>query len=172
MERTCIPRCAASSFVGAMLARDTGLNLQHVAFRGTRAAIQDAIGGHLAAVCCPLGEFLPYLADTRIRLNAVTGTARNRFAPDVPAFLEQGLPNLTVDEWYGFFLPAGASRTTVDRLNAAMRRALADPAVIEGLALAGMEAQSSTPEELARMLRRDTEFWSPIVQAIGFTADS
>ncbi len=163
---------ASPHFIGAVLARDTGVDLQHIAFRGTQPAIQDAIGGHLGAVCGPLGEFLPHLSDKRLRLLATTGEARSKFTPDVPTFLEQGLKNLTIGEWYGFFFPAGASRATVDRLNAAMRKALAEQAVIDGLALSGMEAASSTPEELAELLQRDTEFWAPVVQSIGFTADS
>lgn len=163
---------ASPHFIGAMLARDTGIDLQHVAFRGTQPAIADAIGGHLGAVCGPLGEFLPHLSDKRIRLIAVTGETRSRFAPDVPTFLEQGLKNLTIGEWYGFFLPAGASSATVNRLNTALRKALTEPALVEGLAISGMEAASSTPEELAAYLRRDTEFWGPVVQSIGFSADT
>ena len=79
---------------------------------------------------------------------------------------------MAFNEWFGFYLPAKASPEVVQRANAALRTALAEREVIEGLELMGLESKSSTPGELAAMLKADNERWAPVVKAIGFTADS
>ena len=84
---------------------------------------------------------------------------------------EQGYPQLVAQEWFVFMLPAKADARIVDGLNAALRRALASPEVVESLATFGLEAMSSTPAELAALLREDTRRWAPIVKDVGFTAE-
>lgn len=159
-------------FVGSMLERAAGVEIKHVAFRGTQPAILDMIGGQIAAVSGPVGEFTQHLRAGKARLLATSGAERSRFAPDVPTFVEQGFRSVEAREWMGFFLPGKASPEVVQRTNVALRAALAAPEVVEGLAVMGLEAASSTPAELARMLRTDYERWGPIVKATGFTADS
>jgi tripartite-type tricarboxylate transporter receptor subunit TctC len=90
----------------------------------------------------------------------------------VPTLVEQGLKDMAFNEWFGFYLPAKAPPEVVQRANAALRAALAEREVIEGLETMGLEAKSSSPAELAAMLKADTERWGPVVKAIGFTADS
>jgi tripartite-type tricarboxylate transporter receptor subunit TctC len=85
--------------------------------------------------------------------------------------VEQGLKDLVFSEWFGLFLLSGASREVVQRLNAALRLALASSDVVDGLAVMGLEATSSTPDQLASLLRADFDRWGPIVKAIGFTAE-
>ena len=75
-------------------------------------------------------------------------------------------------EWFGLFLPPGASAEVVQRANASLRPALAGSDVVEGLAAMGLEATSSSPSELAARLKADYDRWGPIVKSIGFTADS
>ena len=91
---------------------------------------------------------------------------------DVPTFGEQGLKNMAHSEWFAFLLPAKASQEVVGRLNTAMKSALAQKDVIDGLAGFGLEAMSSSPGELADLLKKDTAKWAPIVKEIGFTAES
>jgi tripartite-type tricarboxylate transporter receptor subunit TctC len=86
--------------------------------------------------------------------------------------VEQGLKDMAYNEWFGFYLPAKAAPDVVQRANAALRVALADKEVVDGLAVMGLEAKSSSPAELAAMLKADTQRWGPVVKAIGFTADS
>ena len=104
----------------------------------------------------------------KIRLIGVSGARRSRFAPQVPTYVEQGLKDIVTDEWFGFYLPARASANVVQRMNAALRTALAKPDVIDGLALMALEARSSSPAELAALQKRDTARWAPIVRSVGF----
>jgi tripartite-type tricarboxylate transporter receptor subunit TctC len=160
-------------FVGEMISRAGGVPMKHVPYRGTQPAILEMIGGQIAAVSGPIGEFSQHVAAGKCRLLAASGATRNKFAPDVPTLVEQGFPkDMVYNEWFGLYLPAKAAPEVVARANAAIRAALADKETIDGLALMGLEAKSSTPAELAAMLKADTEKWGPIVKAIGFTAES
>jgi tripartite-type tricarboxylate transporter receptor subunit TctC len=159
-------------FIGVLIGRSAGVDLKHVPYRGTQPAILEMIGGQIQAVSGPVGEFTQHVAAGKIRLLATSGSGRNKFAPNVPTLVEQGLKDMAYNEWFGFYLPAKAAPEVVQRANAALRTALAEKEVVDGLELMGLESKSSTPAELAAMLRADTERWGPVVKAIGFTADS
>jgi tripartite-type tricarboxylate transporter receptor subunit TctC len=159
-------------FVAELFGRAAGFDFKHVPYRGTQPAIVDLMGGQVAAVSGPVGEFLQHLPSGKVRLLATSGAARNRFAPNVPTYAEQGFKDIVFDEWFGYFLPAKVSPDTVNKLAAALRTALTSPEVIEGLAQMGLEARPSTPAELAATLKKDSERWAPLIKTIGFTADS
>ena len=159
-------------FIGALLGRQAGVDIKHIAFRGTQPAILDMLGGQLQAVSGPVGEFTQHLASGKCRLLATSGAKRNRFAPTISTLTEQGMKDMAFSEWFGFYLPAKASPETMQKLNAAIRGALSQPDVIDGLGQMGLEAQGSTPAELGAMLKADTERWGPLVKAIGFTAEA
>lgn len=159
-------------FVGELIGRAGKVDLRHVAFRGTQPAILDMIGGQIAAVSGPVGEFLQHVQAGKARYLATTGTQRNRFAPNVRTLSEQGYKDLVFDEWFGFYLPAKTPAEIVNKANTAIRTALAAPDVVEGLATMGLEAKSSSPTELASLLKSALERWGPIVKKIGFTAET
>jgi len=163
---------AVPHFIGVLIGRSGGVDLKHVPYRGTQPAILEMIGGQIQAVSGPVGEFTQHVAAGKARYLATTGATRNKFAPNVPTLVEQGLKDMTFNEWFGFYLPAKASPEVIQRANAALRAALAEKEVIEGLEVMGLESKSSSPSELAAMLKADTERWGPVVKAIGFTADS
>ena len=159
-------------FIGVLIGRAGGVDLKHVPYRGTQPAILEMMGGQLPAVSGPIGEFTQHVASGRCRILGASGAQRSRFAPDVPTLAEQGYKDLVFNEWFGFYLPAKAAPEIVQRANAALRTALAGSDVVDGLALMGLEAKSSSAAELAAMLKADTERWGPIVKSIGFTAES
>lgn len=159
-------------FLGALVGKSAGIDLKHAAYRGTQPAMLDLLGGNISAVSGPIGDITQHLASGKVRILATSGAQRSRFAPDVPTYTEQGLKDMVHSEWFAFFLPAKASADSVNRLNAAMKQALAQKDVIEGLNGFGLEAMSSTPAELADLLKRDTAKWAPIVKQVGFTAEA
>ncbi len=163
---------SAPHFVGDLIGRLGGTPLTHVAFRGSQSAIVDMMGGQIPAVSAPLGEFLPHMKDGRVRVLAVTGAERSKFMPDVPTMVEQGYEDFVYDEWFGFYVPTGTPRDVIDRLNADLKVALAAQDTIDGLALMGLDARWSTPEQLRQMLADDTEKWGPIIETIGFKVES
>lgn len=159
-------------FVGALLGIKAGIDFKHVAYRGTQPAMQDLLGGQIAAVSGPIGDITQHLATGKVRILATSGAKRNRFAPDVPTYAEQGYKDLTHSEWFAFWLPAKAAPELVAHLNSALMTALASNDVIDGLATFGLEAMASSPAELAELLRQDTAKWGSIVKTIGFSADA
>jgi tripartite-type tricarboxylate transporter receptor subunit TctC len=159
-------------FVGALLAKDSGVDLRHVPYRGSAPGIQDLLGGQVAAMTSPIGDYLPHLKTGKLRLLATSGASRSRFVPDVATYAEQGFKNLTMSEWYGFFLPAKTAPDAVERAAAAVRAAVASPDVVESFAQLGLEAAASTPAELAKAVHDEHLAWGPIVKAVGFTPEN
>lgn len=159
-------------FIGVLVGRSASVELKHVAYRGTQPAILDMIGGQIQAVSGPVGEFTQHVAAGKCRLLATTGSARSKFATGVATLLEQGFKDMAFNEWFGFYLPGKAGAEVVQRANTALRAALAAPDVIEGLEVMGLEAKSSSPAELAAMLKADQDRWAPLIRSIGFSADS
>ncbi|MBB3640345.1 MULTISPECIES: Bug family tripartite tricarboxylate transporter substrate binding protein [Variovorax] len=158
-------------FIGALLGKKGGVELKHAAYRGTQPAMLDLLGGNISAVSGPIGDITQHLPTGKVRILGVSGAKRSRFAPEVPTFGEQGLKDMAHSEWFAFFLPAKASPELVAKLNAAMKNALVQKDVIDGLGTFGLEAMSSTPAELTELLKKDTAKWGPIVKEVGFTAE-
>jgi tripartite-type tricarboxylate transporter receptor subunit TctC len=159
-------------FLGALLSLDTGVPMQHVAYRGSVPGVTDVIGGQLAAMLTPHGDFLANHRAGKIRILATSGKKRSPFVPEVATFAEQGFPDLTVEEWFGFFAPAKTPANVVSAANAAINAALKDKALIESWATQGLVPLGGTTDDMAKDLQRQLGFWGPIVKRIGFTAES
>ncbi len=159
-------------FIGVLLAQAGGVALNHVPYRGMQPAVQDLVGGQVQAVSGPLGEFMQHAHAGKVRLLAVSGAARSQFAPNVPTLSEQGYKELVFSEWFGFFAPGATPAPVVKRANGVIRTALARADVGDALRALGLEVKSSSPEELATLLRESHDRWGPIVRKIGFTIDS
>jgi tripartite-type tricarboxylate transporter receptor subunit TctC len=157
--------------IGAMLSRETGVELKHVPYRGSAPGIQDLIGGQIAAMSSPVGDYLPHLKGGKLRVLAISGPQRNPFIPDAPTYREQGY-NIAVREWYGVFLPGKANAEVVRRASAALVPALAQPDLVSTMAGLGMDVQSSTPQKLAELLHNDVSDWARYTKQIGFTPES
>lgn len=155
----------------ALVGRKTNTALTHVPYRGSAPGIQDLLGGQVSSMCSPVGDYLQHVQAGRLRLLATTGPERTPFTPNVPTMREQGI-DLSMREWFGFFLPATTPADVRRRAAAYLQPVLNDPAVVQNLGERGMEARSSTPEQLAAWLKADADMWRAIVQEIGFKADS
>ncbi len=159
-------------FLGVLLGEAGGFEFKHIPFKGSQPAILDLIGGNVAAVSAPEGEFFQQVKAGKVRLLATSGPTRSRFAPDTPTYVEQGFSTLAFREWFGLFLPGKPSADVLSRANTAVRAALAAKPVVDGLAVMGLEATSSSAQELKDQLRADHDKWQVIVKKIGFTADA
>jgi tripartite-type tricarboxylate transporter receptor subunit TctC len=159
-------------FIPALMAVTQKVDLKHAPYRGTQPAMQDLLGGQIGAVSGPIGDLTQHLATGKVRILATSGAKRNRFAPNVPTYTEQGFPELQHSEWFGFFLPPKAAPELVTRFNGALKTALASKDVVDGLATFGLEAMSSSPAEFTDLLAKDRAKWAPIVKQVGFTADA
>jgi tripartite-type tricarboxylate transporter receptor subunit TctC len=159
-------------FVAELFGRAAGIDFKHIPYRGTQPAIADLMGGQLASVSGPVGEFLQHAPTGKVRLLATSGAKRSKFASTVPTYAEQGFKDIVFDEWFGFYVPAKTAPDIVTKLAGAIQTSLAAPEMIDSLGQMGLEATPSTPAELAALLKKDTERWAPLIKSIGFTAES
>jgi tripartite-type tricarboxylate transporter receptor subunit TctC len=159
-------------FIGALLGLNNGVELKHVPYRGSVPGVTDVVGGQVASMVTPSGDFIANHKAGKLRLLATSGSKRSPFTPDVATFAEQGFPELTTEEWFGFYAPARTPAAVVAAANAAINAALTDKGVIDGLGVVGLIAQGSTAEAMARSQKAEYERWGPLVKKIGFTGDS
>ncbi len=157
--------------LGALLAKETGLDLIHVPYRGTVPGVQDLLGGQVTSFSGPIGDYLPHVKTGRLRVLATSGVRRSRFLPDVPTYTELGLKALEQAEWYGFFLPGKAAPDVVQRTASALRAAMLAPDMAEALLPYGLEVAVNTPAELAKAVREEHAAWGPIIKRVGFTPE-
>lgn len=158
--------------LGALLGLRAGVPLRHVPYRGTVPSITDLVGGQVAAAMNPSGDYLQYIKAGRVRVLATSGRQRSPYLPDVPTFTELGYPDVTSEEWFGFYAPAKTPAATLANANAAINAALKDKAVMDSLALVGLLAHGSSAQEMAADQKAEFERWAPLVKQIGFTAES
>ncbi len=155
----------------ALFSKLTKAELQHVPYKGSAPGIQDLLGGQISAMCSPVGDYLQHVKSGKLRLLATSGPQRTPFTPNVPTFKEQGI-DISVREWYGFFLPAKATPEARRRAAAYLQPALNSKDLVDSMAQVGMEVQSSTPDQLAAWMKADADQWRGFVKEIGFRADS
>ena len=159
-------------FLGALLGIASDVDLKHVPYRGSVPGVTDVVGGQIAAMVTPHGDFLANHRAGKMRILGTSGAKRSPFVPDVPTFAEQGFPDLVVDEWFSFYAPARTPANVIAAANAAINVAVKDKAIVDALALVGLIAQGSTPEELGRSQREQYDKWGPLIKKVGFTAES
>jgi tripartite-type tricarboxylate transporter receptor subunit TctC len=154
-------------FFGVMFARSAGLQLTHVPYKGTAAAMQALASGEIAALSTVAADIRSLVQGGRARLLAVAGDKRDAAFGDVPTFKELGF-DLVAKPWYALFAPAGTPKATLDRLAQAAQAAVADPALAKRLVEMGLEPTGYGPERLGSILKADHERWGEVIRASGF----
>jgi tripartite-type tricarboxylate transporter receptor subunit TctC len=147
------------------------INLTHIPYSGSAGAVNDLLGGHVAAMFLPIHTALPLAEQQQIRILAVGSKVRAKQAPQVPTMVELGMKDFDVDLWFAALAPAGTSKATIDRYNAAFNEILAQPNVQAVLEKQGLAAQGGTPERLSELIETDRSRWAKIVKDAGITPD-
>jgi len=148
----------------------TGASLTHVPYKGLAPAIIDLSAGRLDFIISTVATALPQLKAGKLRPLAVTTAARPKSWPDVPTMNEAGLKGYAFDTWYGLMSAARTPRPIVERINRSLDDTLRTPAVVEQLALQGVEASPSSPAEFAAYLRAEIAKWGKVIKASGASA--
>jgi len=157
-------------FFAVMFAMTTGVNFQHVSYRGGSAAVNDLIGGQIPMAVVTLGDVVELHKAGRARILAVSGGQRSSLLPDVPTFKESGV-TVEGQGWYALYAPAKTSAETIDRINKVVVQRLAAAEVRDRLLKLNVVPQTSTPAQLAELQSADSRRWEPVVKASGFTPD-
>ena len=159
-------------FLGALLGLNNGVELKHIPYRGSTPGVVDVIGGQIACMFTPHGDFLANHRAGKLRILATSGKQRSGFVPDIPTFIESGFPDLMVEEWFGFYAPAKTPANTIAAANAAINAALKEKSVVDSLAIQGMLPVGGTAAQMAAEQKLQFDYWGPIVKKIGFTAEA
>ena len=156
---------------GVYFASAAGVSVTHIPYKGTGPALADLIGGHIPMAFAPIPATHANIAEGKLRGLAVTSAKRSSLLPDVPTIAEAGVAGFEASLYYGLVASAGTPRPIVDRLNKALRDALASDEVRKRLAIDGAEPVPSTPEEYATHIDQDETKWSKVVRESGAKAE-
>lgn len=154
---------------GEYLAVKTGITITHVPYKGSGLVLTDLLGGHIPAAFAPVPTVQSNVFGGKLRMLAVTSLARSSLLPDIPTVAET-VPGYEAVLRYGLLAPAGTPRPVIDRLNAALRSALATEGVKQKLAIEGAEPSASSPEEYGEDVDREERQWSELIKSIGIKA--
>jgi tripartite-type tricarboxylate transporter receptor subunit TctC len=152
---------------GEMLAQRTGAKLEHVPYKGGGQAITDGIGGAIPLVYTAVAGAQAHVKSGKLKAIAVSSATRSGSLPEVPTFIESGVPNFTADSWVGILAPAQTPPAIIARLNTELNAVLNDPAVRERLAVLGIEPTPGSPEQFRQQMQKDLAAYGPIVKAAG-----
>ena len=144
-----------------------GLEMQHIPLKSTGDAVNEVLADRVQGVTAATIGVVGFKQDPRIKLLAYTGTKRSRFMPDLPTVAEAGLPGYKFGSWLGLLGPASMPKAEQERINNAVQKALADPAVIERFKNLGVETATASPDEFQQILRADWETAGQIVKSSG-----
>jgi tripartite-type tricarboxylate transporter receptor subunit TctC len=160
---------------GAVLFQNlTGTDFPIVHYRGGGPALQDLLAGHVMLQTNQAAVFLPHMREGTLKVYAVLAERRLPQAPDLPTAEEAGMPGFHVSNWNGFWAPKGTPKAAIDKINAAVRKILAEPDVMQKVVNLTYEmpaADQLTPEALAKIQKAEIEKWWPIIRAAKITAN-
>jgi tripartite-type tricarboxylate transporter receptor subunit TctC len=155
-------------FFGVLFGRAAGLELRHVAYRGSAATLGDLVAGHVPMVLTTISDLVVLHNEKRARVLATSGRERSPSLPDVPTFREAGY-DIQGTSWYGAFAPAKTPRETVERYSRIMAAAVRTQAISDRLRAFGLVPTGTSAAEFAAIQKADSERWAPAVAASGFT---
>jgi tripartite-type tricarboxylate transporter receptor subunit TctC len=154
-----------------LLAYMAGIKMTHIPYKGSAPALTDLVGGHVALYFSSLPPAIGLVRDGKVRALAVTGPTRSKVLPEIPTVAEAALPGFEAVLHYGIVAPGGTPRPIIDKLNGALRVALAAADVQARIDSEGAEALPSTPAQYAADIDREETKWSEIVRRSGARAE-
>ncbi|MBV6303569.1 tripartite tricarboxylate transporter substrate binding protein [Candidimonas humi] len=150
---------AAELFLATIKGEET-----HVPYKGTPQALQDIIGGQVDFMMADLSASAPLIRSGKLRALAIPLAERSSAIPDVPTFSEAGMPGFTAYTWQGVVLPAGTPKDIVDKLSAAINKALANPDVAKKLNAMGMQPMGDTPDQFRKFIGEEQQKWGGVIR--------
>ena len=153
--------------LGDAFSRTSKLNMQHVGYRGSSAAMADLLGGQIPIAVLPTADVLENHKVGAIRILATFDDKRSPYVPELPTIRESGF-DLSGNGWFGFYAPAKTPAATIEKLSAIIREAAQSKDLKDRIWSLGMVATGTTPAELADLQKKEAAVWGPIVEASGF----
>ncbi len=166
------PGVGTPNHLGAELLKSmSGFQFVHVPYKGGGPAMVDLLAGRSQAIFGGIPYIGPHAKAGKLRAIAIGHASRVASWPDTPAVAET-LPGFTNTTWFGLLAPAGTPRVVVDRINAEMKKAVANADFVKQLEAIGLLPASSTPEEFRAMIKSELARWTKVIKQAGITAES
>jgi tripartite-type tricarboxylate transporter receptor subunit TctC len=165
---------SASHVCGLSFAEKAGANFQYVPYHGAGPTITDLLSGQIDLACLETSATLPYVQAGKFKAFAVMSEQRWPKAPHIPTMIESGAPGLTITFWHGLWTTEGTPQPIVERLDGAVRTALADPPIRDRLSQLGQvifPPDQQNPAALAAYQKAEIAKWWPVIKAAGIKAD-
>ena len=165
---------AASHLCGMLFMTAIQTDLTTVPYKGTGPAMTDLIGGQVDFMCDQTTNTTPQIKGGKVKGMAVTTRTHVKSLNELPTVEESGLKGFEVAVWHGMWAPAGTPKPVIDKLSAALKTALKDPAVVSKFAELGTEPVAenrATPEAARAFLKTEIDKWAPIIKKAGVYAD-
>ena len=144
-----------------------GIEMVHVPYRGTGAALPDLIGGQIEVVFGDTAVLEPSVQSGNIIALAVTSRQRSALLPDVPTMAEAGFAQIVAESWYGLLAPAGVDPKILQRIVTATQAALKEPSYVAALKQQGATVESVTPEAFRALIKEEAQRWAPVAKSAG-----
>jgi tripartite-type tricarboxylate transporter receptor subunit TctC len=157
---------SAHNIAGALLNKKAGINITPVPFQGAGPALQSLLGGHITMSYSTLAGVVPYLESKQMKLIALVEPARIKSMPNAGT-INEVVPGVEVTSWLGVFTTGGTPKPIVDRLNAALNKVLAMPAVKQKLDRIGVVPMTGTAAEFDKRVQADIKFWKGAIEVAG-----
>lgn len=156
---------------GAMLAVQSGLNMTHIPYKGSSAAMTDVIGGQVDLILDNMPVAYTMAKGGKVRPLAVTGAKRSPLLPEVPTMLELGYKNFVIESWNGLLAPAATPDAIVHKLDAAVKKAVMPASFSDRLIQAGIERSYKNSDEFAKYIKEEYAQWRTFIQANNISVD-
>jgi tripartite-type tricarboxylate transporter receptor subunit TctC len=148
-----------------------GIKMNHIPYKGSAPALADVMAGNAQVAFDFMTSAMPHVRSGRLKGLATTGAVRSPAAQDLPTVAEAGVPGFEVVGWNGVMAPAGTPPDVIAKLNAAIKQALATPAVSERLTGLGANVVWSTPADFGAFVKAEVAKWDKVVKASGAKID-
>jgi tripartite-type tricarboxylate transporter receptor subunit TctC len=150
-----------------MFVDEAGVKARHIPYKGVGPMVTDLLGGQIDFAVVALPSVQQHIKSGALKAVGMCGDKRNAAAPDIPTFVEQGLPRYVIDAWFGVLGPKGMGAAAVKKVNDALVQAFNDPAVKDTMAKQGNTIAISTPEYAQKAFRSEMERFAALVKKVG-----
>jgi tripartite-type tricarboxylate transporter receptor subunit TctC len=154
-------------FLGEWFLKEAGLKLPHVPYKGAGQAVNDLIAAHVPIGCLGPTALMPHLENKTLRFLAQSSEKRSATLPDVPTFQELGFKGMTLDQWFGVFVPAGTPKDIIVRLNAEYAKSLSDQKIRQSMLKAANDPVGGSPEDFAKFFAEDSAKYARLAKELG-----
>lgn len=152
--------------IGELLNRAAGMDMTHVPFKGDAAILNDVMAGHVSSGFVTIATGRAHIEAGRVRALAVAGP-KSALLPEVPSLRELGYTQFDAVGWFGMFAPGGTPRPIVDKIAAEVARIVKLPDVAKRLNELSLSPTGGGPEEFARIMQRDYDYWGGVMKDLG-----